>query len=207
MGTRPIWVLLILMPPDFLMPNFMDLVGWKKARTYRVVPPLLEKWKHHHRSPCPRLVSLLIPQITSSGLIMSKTRSDGSYELKNLPVLPDGEEWVVFAEPPFDSESFQGFRESNQTVVSLDDGETKTVNHVLQGSNVFGRVMFPKRIVILVKPKIRDLVMPSFGLTVTRIRMENQIGMKIFLPAMQCLRKLWRDRSKWILFILFGRSR
>ena len=74
-----------------------------------------------------------------------QTRSDGSYELKNLPVLPDGEEWVVFAEPPFDSESFQGFRESNQTVVSLDDGETKTVNHVLQGSNVFGRVMFPKK--------------------------------------------------------------
>ena len=70
-----------------------------------------------------------------------QTRSDGSYELKNLP---DGE-WVVFAEPPFDSESFQGFRESNQTVVSLGDGDTETVNHVLQGSNVFGRIMFPKK--------------------------------------------------------------
>ena len=70
-----------------------------------------------------------------------QTRSDGSYELKNLP---DGE-WVVFAEPPFDSESFQGFRESNATVVSLADGDTETVNHVLQGSNVFGRIMFPKK--------------------------------------------------------------
>ena len=74
-----------------------------------------------------------------------QTRSDGSYELNNLPVLPEGEEWVVFAEPPFDSESFQGFRESVQTVVSLGDGETKAVNHVLQGSNVFGRIMFPKK--------------------------------------------------------------
>ena len=70
-----------------------------------------------------------------------QTRSDGSYELKNLP---DGE-WVVFAEPPFDSESFQGFRESNATVVSLAEGDTETVNHVLQGSNVFGRIMFPKK--------------------------------------------------------------
>ena len=72
----------------------------------------------------------------------AQTRSDGSFELKNLP---DGD-WVVFAEPPFDSESFQGFRESNQTLVSgLTDGSTKDLKIVLQGSNVFGRILFPKK--------------------------------------------------------------
>ena len=70
-----------------------------------------------------------------------QTRSDGSYELKNLP---EGE-WMVFAEPPFDSETFQGFRESNQTMVSLNDGDSKSVDIVLQGSNVFGRVLFPQK--------------------------------------------------------------
>ena len=64
-----------------------------------------------------------------------QTRSDGSYELKNLP---EGE-WMVFAEPPFDSETFQGFVESNQTMVSLNDGDSKSVDIVLQGSNVFGK--------------------------------------------------------------------
>ena len=75
-----------------------------------------------------------------------QTRSDGSYELKNLPDLPAGEEWIVFAEPPLDSETFQGFRESNQTIVSaLNGGVIENVNHVLQGSNVFGRILFPKK--------------------------------------------------------------
>ena len=51
---------------------------------------------------------------------------------------------MVFAEPPFDSETFQGFCESNQTMVSLNDGDSKSVDIVLQGSNVFGRVLFQK---------------------------------------------------------------
>ena len=42
-GTRPIWVPLIWMPPDFLTPNFTDLDGWMKERIYREVPPLLER--------------------------------------------------------------------------------------------------------------------------------------------------------------------
>ena len=70
-----------------------------------------------------------------------QTRSDGSFELKNLPK----GDWMVFAEPPFDSEAFQGFRESNQTMVSLNDGDSKSVDIVLQGSNVFGRVLFPQK--------------------------------------------------------------
>ena len=52
---------------------------------------------------------------------------------------------MVFAEPPFDSETFQGFRESNQTMVSLNDGDSKSVDIVLQGSNVFGRVCFLRK--------------------------------------------------------------
>ena len=69
------------------------------------------------------------------------TRSDGSFEYKNLP---DGD-WIIFAEPPFDSETFQGFRESNQTFVSLPADKDNSVNLTLQGSNVFGRVIFPKK--------------------------------------------------------------
>ncbi|MAV28581.1 MAG: hypothetical protein CMF43_02110, partial [Legionellales bacterium] len=56
--------------------------------------------------------------------------------------------WVVFAEPPFESDEFQGFRESdpNRDPVLLDGGQTQDgVDLVLQGSNVSGRVVFPKK--------------------------------------------------------------
>ena len=70
-----------------------------------------------------------------------QSRSDGSFELTNLP---DGE-WLIFAEPPFDSESFQGFRESGQKEVSLPNENDESVDLTLQGSNVFGRIVFPKK--------------------------------------------------------------
>ena len=70
-----------------------------------------------------------------------QTRSDGTFELKNLP----DNEWVVFAEPPFDSETFQGFRESNGTNLSTPTDANQSLNLVLQGSNVFGRILFPKK--------------------------------------------------------------
>ena len=70
-----------------------------------------------------------------------QSRTDGSFELKNLP---EGE-WKIFAEPPFDSESFRGFRESKQEIVLLSDGGSERVDLVLQESNVFGRILFPKK--------------------------------------------------------------
>ncbi len=70
-----------------------------------------------------------------------QSRSDGSFELANLP---DGD-WLIFAEPPFDSESFQGFRESNEAEVSLPEENDSSVSLTLQGSNVFGRIVFPKK--------------------------------------------------------------
>ena len=69
------------------------------------------------------------------------TRSDGSYELKNLPARND---WVIFAEPPFDTEAFRGFRESNSTHVDLSDAN-KTVDIQLQSSNVYGKILFPRK--------------------------------------------------------------
>ena len=75
-----------------------------------------------------------------------QSRSDGSFELNDLP---EGE-WVIFAEPPFDSESFRSFRESGELFVSLpDDAYSEGDNNLevleLQESNVFGRVLFPKK--------------------------------------------------------------
>ena len=70
-----------------------------------------------------------------------QSRTDGSFELKNLP---EGE-WKIFAEPPFDSESFRGFRESKQEIVLLSDGGSEKVDLVLQESNVFGRILFPQK--------------------------------------------------------------
>ena len=73
------------------------------------------------------------------------SRSDGSYELKNLP---EGN-WLIFAEPPYDSESFRGFRESAAVQVSLagepTDATPAMADLTLQGSNVSGRVLFPKK--------------------------------------------------------------
>ena len=70
-----------------------------------------------------------------------QTRSNGEFKLENLPA----GDWLVFAEPPFDSETFQGFRESNETLVSLSSDSNQTLDMVLQGSNVYGRILFPQK--------------------------------------------------------------
>ena len=70
-----------------------------------------------------------------------QTRNDGSFSLNGLP---EGE-YVVFAEPPFDSDTYQGFRESNETHVLLSESETKDLNMTLRGSNVYGRILFPQK--------------------------------------------------------------
>ena len=85
-----------------------------------------------------------------------ETRRDGSFEVDNLP---DGK-WVVFAEPPFESDEFQGFRESdpNREPVLLDGGHTQDgVDLVLQGANVSGRVVFPKKNKTTGNTKIQSL--------------------------------------------------
>ena len=69
------------------------------------------------------------------------SRSDGSFEISNLP---EGN-WMIFAEPPYDSESFRGFRESSPLQVALPEDNSSSFELVLQGSNVSGRILFPKR--------------------------------------------------------------
>ena len=69
------------------------------------------------------------------------SRSNGSFEISNLP---EGN-WMVFAEPPYDSESFRGFRESTPIQVSLPEDNGSSYDLILQGSNVSGRILFPKR--------------------------------------------------------------
>jgi len=69
------------------------------------------------------------------------SRSNGSFEISNLP---EGN-WMVFAEPPYDSESFRGFRESTPIQISLPEDNGSSYDLILQGSNVSGRILFPKR--------------------------------------------------------------
>ncbi|MFL2929163.1 MAG: hypothetical protein ACJZ72_11350 [Opitutales bacterium] len=69
------------------------------------------------------------------------SRADGSFELKNLPA----GNWMVFAEPPFDSDAFLGFRESLPVTVNLTDSNKTAVDLVLQGSNVSGRILYPAK--------------------------------------------------------------
>jgi hypothetical protein len=69
------------------------------------------------------------------------SRADGSFELKNLPA----GNWMVFAEPPFDSDAFLGFRESLPVTVNLTDSNKTAVDLVLQGSNVSGRILYPTK--------------------------------------------------------------
>ena len=51
------------------------------------------------------------------------SRSDGSFEISNLP---EGN-WMVFAEPPYDSESFRGFRESSPLQVALPENNSSSL--------------------------------------------------------------------------------
>ena len=98
------------------------------------------------------------------------TRADGSFELKNLPARDD---WIVFAEPPFDSESFRSFRESLPTDVDLIDSN-KTVDLVLQSSNVYGKILFPRKD-LRRRAKLAILPLPTltYGCTKTMTATEN----------------------------------
>ena len=69
------------------------------------------------------------------------SRSDGSFEISNLPA----GNWLVYAEPPYDSDAFRGFRESSRIEVSLPESNGSSYDLILQGSNVSGRILFPKR--------------------------------------------------------------
>ncbi len=70
------------------------------------------------------------------------TRADGSFELKNLPARDD---WIVFAEPPFDSEAFRGFRESHAKDINVMEANASGLALVLQSSNVSGKILFPRK--------------------------------------------------------------
>ncbi|MBT7852487.1 MAG: hypothetical protein HN675_04145, partial [Opitutae bacterium] len=70
------------------------------------------------------------------------TKSDGSFTLSKLP--PG--EWVIFALPPFESETYRGYQESNEIDIDLDDGATHADQTLtLTASNVAGRVMFQQK--------------------------------------------------------------
>lgn len=83
----------------------------------------------------------------------AESRVDGSFELRNLP---DGN-WFVFAVPPYDSEAYHGFRESMHEFVSLPDDLESNLDLILQGSNVSGRILFPKKTKKSEKAKLRPL--------------------------------------------------
>ena len=73
----------------------------------------------------------------------TSTKGNGEF---NFDGLPDGN-WIVYADPPYDSEDFSGYRSSIpnwEDLISL-SGETnkKDLQLVLQGSNVFGRILYP----------------------------------------------------------------
>ena len=73
-----------------------------------------------------------------------ETKIDGSYELSNLP----SGNWIVIAEPPFESEEYLGYRSSQanwESPISVDANATSNIKLTLQGSNVSGRIMYPKK--------------------------------------------------------------
>ena len=70
------------------------------------------------------------------------TKSDGSFTLNKLP----RGEWVIYALPPFESETYRGYQESNEIEVELEDGDSLTGQQLtLTASNVAGRVMYSKK--------------------------------------------------------------
>ncbi len=73
-----------------------------------------------------------------------ETKVDGSYELSNLPA----GDWIIFAEPPFESEEYLGYRSSKpnyDSPVSVDGNSTTGIKLTLEGSNVSGRIMYPQK--------------------------------------------------------------
>ena len=71
-----------------------------------------------------------------------ETKIDGSYELTNLPA----GDWIIFAEPPFESEEYLGYRSSIpnwDSPITVDTNSTNDLKLTLQGSNISGRIMYP----------------------------------------------------------------
>ena len=73
-----------------------------------------------------------------------ETKVDGTYELNNLP----SGNWIIFAEPPFESEEYLGYRSSKpnwDSPIAVDANSTTDIKLTLEGSNVSGRIMYPKK--------------------------------------------------------------
>ena len=73
-----------------------------------------------------------------------EAKVDGTYELGNLPA----GNWIVFAEPPFESEEYLGYQSSIpnwDSPIIVDANSTTDIKLTLQGSNVSGRIMYPKK--------------------------------------------------------------
>ena len=73
-----------------------------------------------------------------------ETKVDGTYELNNLPA----GNWIIFAEPPFESEEYLGYQNSKpnwDSPIAVDANSTTDIKLTLQGSNVSGRIMYPKK--------------------------------------------------------------
>ena len=70
------------------------------------------------------------------------TNPDGSFQLEDLL---DGT-WIIEAVPPFESEAYRGYRESDPLEIELDEGQTVAdASLTLKSSNVAGRILFPMR--------------------------------------------------------------
>jgi len=73
-----------------------------------------------------------------------ETKVDGTYELNNLPA----GNWIIFAEPPFESEEYLGYQSSKpnwDSPIAVDANSTTDIKLTLKGSNVSGRIMYPKK--------------------------------------------------------------
>jgi len=84
---------------------------------------------------------------TDDWLYWYETTSKGNGNF-SFDGLPEGN-WIVYADPPYDSEEFSSYRSSSpnwESPISLtgstDEGDVKLV---LQGSNIFGRILYPKK--------------------------------------------------------------
>ena len=63
----------------------------------------------------------------------------------SLRIFPARDDWVVLAEPPFDSEAYRGFRESHSFDLDVMEANASDVALVLQSSNVSGKILFPRK--------------------------------------------------------------
>ena len=70
--------------------------------------------------------------------------SDGSYELQGLPA----GNWIITAYPPYDSSEFTNLQPTEpnwDNPIELGENESVEYKLILAGSNVSGRIMYPKK--------------------------------------------------------------